>query len=116
LSSYAGYLKSRSVNESKILGSSPDDLSQDFYLAANRAIDHYSSDKGAFKSYLDLWIKKVKCHETIKYVSLEEDMLADLTDDVEPYDIVNSEMEKKLIYELIALVDPKMFLVKILED
>ena len=35
------------------------DLAQEYYAAANKAIDHYNPSKGTFKSYLDIWIRKV---------------------------------------------------------
>lgn len=35
------------------------DLIQNYFLVANKAIDHFDLDKGAFKSYLDIWLKKM---------------------------------------------------------
>ena len=34
------------------------DLAQDYYLTANKAINHFNASKGTFKSYLDIWMKK----------------------------------------------------------
>lgn len=36
-----------------------EELIQNYYLATSKAIDHFDLSKGAFKSYLDQWLKKV---------------------------------------------------------
>lgn len=36
------------------------DIRQNYYLAAIKAINHYNQDKGSFKSYLDIWMRKAR--------------------------------------------------------
>ena len=52
-SNYLGYMH-KTANAT----SDRDDLAQDYYLAANKAMDHFHAGKGTFKSYLDIWMRK----------------------------------------------------------
>ena len=76
LNNYAAYL----VKTAK-----DGDLAQDYYLAANKAINHFNSTKGTFKSYLDIWMKKTymkKQSEKLNETSVPSDELAvDETED-----------------------------------
>ena len=40
-----------------------DDLHQNYFMAANKAVNHFNKDRGTFKSYLELWLRKVKLSE-----------------------------------------------------
>ena len=60
---YYAYISNKATYETSKYGVTTsydkEDLHQNYYMATNRAINHFNKDKGTFKSYLDLWLKKV---------------------------------------------------------
>lgn len=44
-----------------------EEIKQNYFLAFNKAVDHFNVDKGAFKSYLDVWITKYRNHHSNYY-------------------------------------------------
>ena len=62
LENYTKYIigVANSDSASSPLMASREDMQQIYYLAANKAINHFNSNKGTFKSYLDIWIKKYR--------------------------------------------------------
>ena len=36
------------------------DTKQNYYLAAMKAVNHFNQERGSFKSYLDIWLKKAR--------------------------------------------------------
>lgn len=62
LTNYAKYIVglANSDSSNSPLMTSRENLRQIYYLAANKAINHYNPKRGTFKPYLDLWIKKYR--------------------------------------------------------
>lgn len=105
-----------------------DDLIQNYYLAMNKAIDHFDISKGAFKSYLDIWLKKFLHNGHHFYGSayavpsgVEANHLYLPIDDIDesqhgaaesPFDIVNGVEQQKLVLTLARLVDNEGYAIK----
>lgn len=59
MGNYIRYVKKIAIYDaSQSPHKSPEDVEQDYCLAMNRAINHFNKEKGTFKSYLDIWIRK----------------------------------------------------------
>lgn len=59
---YADYLRKSAeyhVRTTKLFVDK-DDLVQEYYIALDKAINHFNINKGTFKSYLDIWVKKMR--------------------------------------------------------
>lgn len=110
----------------------PEEIRQNYFLAFNKAVDHFNLSKGAFKSYLDIWITKYRNHHTNYYGTAYivpsgseiHSMSVELNDEImesedmccsTSIDIVNEQQQRRLIYELAKLVDPNEYAIKYLE-
>lgn len=62
LGSYRAYIYkvARYDAEAHALPTDMEDMAQNYFLAADKAMNHFNIQKGAFKSYLDVWIKKAR--------------------------------------------------------
>lgn len=103
------------------------DLRQGYYLAANRAVDHFNVQKGAFKTYLDQWIKKsrngdhhhygsafqVPAGATANHLYVPLDGVDGVVESA--FDLVNSMGETQRLLDLIAMVDPGGYAAQALE-
>lgn len=95
-----------------------EELIQNFYFATSKAIDHYDLSKGAFKSYLDTWLKKMlhggnhfygsaydtKGNKNLNHLYMPLDELNHHTPTTEAKLI--SDNEQEILTKIIKLLDP----------
>lgn len=107
------------------------DLCQNYYMAANKAIDHFNLDRGAFKSYLDVWLKKglhsgthfygsaysIPSGAKANHLYVPLDSIPEEEHHVaaSPFHIVNEAQQDALIYQLAKLVDSEGYAIASLE-
>lgn len=94
------------------------DTRQLYYLAAMKAINHYNQDRGSFKSYMDIWIKKARNtggHVTgsayIPPSGAKANHISVNMDDVqEPSTEDGDSMQPDLVHKVASLVDSDGYL------
>lgn len=129
VSQFDKWLRAQSYYDAKNhpLNSNADDLYQGYYLAADRAVDHFNLDKGTFQRYLEQWVKKSRngnhhfygsafnvptgSKANHLYVQLDDTQAS--VDD--PFHLVNAKSERKQMLRLISLVDPGGYAAQALE-
>ena len=133
LDKFQNYLYS---NATKEVNNSPldidsDDLIQLYYLALDKAINHFYSGKGAFKTYLDLWMKKASNSSTIYngsaynvpsgvnenhlYVNIDSLNINELTENHQDDSLYQKQLVDSklvLIKDLANVIDPKGYLLE----
>ena len=99
------------------------DTKQNYYLAAMKSVNHFNQERGSFKSYLDIWLKKARntsSHVTgsaytppsgvkANHISVSMDKIEDTTDDPQAADAADS------LLDMVAMVDPDGYLADALE-
>ena len=126
LANYSAYLNKTAFYDfqNSILPLELDDLKQNYWVASNKAVDHYDLNKGSFKSYLDVWIKKARNQPTHflgsaytvpsgvqanhLYIPLDDTVVDTILDEApSAFDLVAADQESNLLRALAYLVDPK---------
>ena len=99
----------------KYSGVNKEDLHQNYYLAASKAINHYNKDKGTFKPYLDFWLMKARLTKKGSHF-VPDWSKTELDESFLPPETFISELEQKMnsrseFYKQIAFtIDPTGFL------
>ena len=95
------------------------DTKQNYYLAAMKAVNHFNQERGSFKSYLDIWLKKARnanSHVTgsaytapsgakANHIAVSMDKV-----DGKGWDDEEDEKPEGRTAELVRLVDPEGYL------
>ncbi len=113
---YSTYLQNKAQYDANKtnFGVDQDDLQQNYYLAANRAVNHFNKDKGTFKSYLDLWLRKAKMSGnhfrksgTGQYNIGDKEEILGHDENAPSIEVdILSEMDPTRLKELTYLIDP----------
>jgi len=134
---YKDYAMSKAVADYKNMAHysdiSIDDMRQNYILPIIKAINKYDIDKGSFKAYLDIWIRKYRDNPThfmdgsgdgstrTSFVSFDSDehrkvdRIIQTREENNAVDIVNQNRQRMIIANLASLVDPKRYAVEYLE-
>ena len=93
------------------------DTRQNYYLAAIKAVNHFNQDRGSFKSYLDIWLKKAR--NTSSHVTgsaynapsgAKANHIAVSMDDVDDAVMAQPADPGRRLSDLVRLVDPDGYL------
>jgi len=136
ISNYKDYAMSKAMADYKAEQHntiSIDDMRQNYILPIIKAINKYDVDKGSFKNYLDLWIRKYRDNPThfgdginwnrknAGIVSMDSDeyresnSIMQMREENSVVDIVNENRQRMIIANLASLVDPKRYAIDYLD-
>lgn len=126
LRNYEAYLNKTAFYDyqNSLLPIDLEDLRQNYWVAANKAVDHFDLNKGSFKSYLDVWVKKARNQPTHflgsaysipsgvqanhLYVPIDDTVAETVLDETpSAFDIVAQNQESEILLALARLVDPE---------
>ena len=135
IKNYKDYAINAAINDHSglVKYTSIEDMKQNYILPIIKSINRYDVNKGSFKSYLDIWLRKYKDDPTnfvgvsplsvsgVKYddfISFDKDMEEEnisinnknLFDD-----IVNEKQKKDIVYQLALLVDKDQYAIDYLD-
>jgi len=102
------------------------DLEQNYWLAFEKAIVLFNVDSGTFKSYLDLWVKKMRIEGNhilgkaldapstagVNVLGQSDECLVNWESGSNTLDTVNKQQQYKRILELARLVDPNGYAIQ----
>jgi len=119
ISNYMMYLKKLSIYDAKSMNMrvSQDDLLQNYLIAMQKAINHFNLNSGAFKSYLDIWVKKIRnspISNKINAVTLEDKEGLKNTVQIKNINSVNEEQELRKLINLADRINPQGYLTQYL--
>ena len=95
-----------------------DDLMQEYFLAANKAINHFHPKRGTFKAYQDVWMRKIYLRNVPggdadnQFMEMPLDDLGEQTVSDDLNDVVNEKSSIGEIRRMAEMIDPNGYVLE----
>ena len=111
IGNYAAYIKKKAA----YAGNAREDMEMVYYMAADKAINHFNPMKGTFKSYLDIWMRKFYGEEVARQGQSETVMDMELmAEEVVSDSVKTGQSDLSVLHGLARQLDPRGWLEKVL--